>query len=261
MSDTARPGELPTEVDNKRNSIMWIHYPPAEGWALVNRGVTEFNRHKMVSISFSADGGKSWSSCGFAKRSWAESLFARIDSALKAIAPAGEQTPDQRRATAAASITDEQLSLVEVSEEPAGEQRQGEKVAWSAERIRKELGQLFANRFNCWAKKVDDPEPDDEIGSHMAMSQDRFVEVVGPLLKQLADDYGMLTAAATRAKEAAEKERGAIAGEIYRLKIAAKQLMKALDQDEASGLAAFKNSDHTLVGDLLELRRALNVGR
>lgn len=38
-----------------------------------------------------------------------------------------------------------------------------------------ELRQLFRNRFNCWTQKVS--QPDDEIGTDMAMSEDRFVEV------------------------------------------------------------------------------------
>lgn len=43
-----------------------------------------------------------------------------------------------------------------------------------------DLGQLFENRFNCYA----DAEPQQVI---MAMTKDRFVEVVGDLLQQELD--------------------------------------------------------------------------
>jgi hypothetical protein len=42
-----------------------------------------------------------------------------------------------------------------------------------SDRIKKELGQLFENRFNCYAEPIDDVR--------LAMSEGQFFEIAGPI--------------------------------------------------------------------------------
>lgn len=46
-----------------------------------------------------------------------------------------------------------------------------------------DLQRLFQHRSNCWTQHI--TGPDDEIGTEMAMSEDRFVEVVRSLLEKV----------------------------------------------------------------------------